>query len=119
MTHTVPDIRKSAVLIVECPEVRTFLHFLLTRAGMNVIEADPECGGQTLAEHMEDVELIIANRPKELVASGIPIIYIASIPDAEMVKQCAHALPKPFRPADLLFQVERIRSTQRKHGVSA
>jgi hypothetical protein len=59
---------------------------------------------------VEDVELIIANRPEEFLASGIPILYISSVPKAEISKRCAHVLSKPFRPADLLFHVGRIQS---------
>jgi hypothetical protein len=114
MTPAVPAVRKGAILIVECLEIRSFLKFLLGRAGLNVLEAEPECGGQMLAEHLEDVELIIANRPEQFVGSGIPIIYIAAIPDAEMTKHCAQVLPKPFIPADLLFHVERIRLMEKQ-----
>jgi hypothetical protein len=117
MTPAVPAIRKGVILVAESVEIRCFLKFLLTRAGLNVLEAEPECGGQMLAEHLDDVELIIANRPEQFVASGIPIIYIAAIPDAEMRKHCAQVLPKPFRPADLLHHIERIRLMEtQKYG---
>jgi hypothetical protein len=109
MTSAVTAIRKGAILVVECAEIRNFLRVLLTRAGLDVLEAEPEDGGQMLAEHLEEVGLIIANRPEQFVASGIPIIYIAAIPDADIRKQCAQVLPKPFLPADMLFHVERIR----------
>jgi hypothetical protein len=110
VTSAVTAVRKGAILVVECVEIRSFLHFLLTRAGLNVLEAEPECGGQMLAEHLEDVELIIANRPEQFVASGIPIIYVAAIPDADISKHCAQVLPKPFLPPDLLFHIERIQA---------
>jgi hypothetical protein len=78
-----------------------------------VLEAEPEYGGQMLAEHLKVVDLIIANRPGEFVACGIPIIYIAAIPDAEMRKHCAQVLPMPFRPADLMLHIERLIGAQR------
>jgi hypothetical protein len=108
MTAAAPAVRKGAILIVECAEIRRFLRFLLTRAGLSVLDAEPECGGRMLAEHVEDVALIITNRPQQFVASGIPIIYIAAIPEAQMREQCAQVLPKPFRPADLLFHIDRL-----------
>lgn len=114
MTSAIPDIRRRSILVVESVEIRSFLSFLLTRAGLDVLEAEPESGGQMLADHLEDVALMIANRPAQFVTSGIPIIYIAAIPDAEMRKHCAQVLPKPFRPAEILFHIERIRLEEKQ-----
>jgi hypothetical protein len=80
MTPAVTAVRKTAILVAECLEIRRFLRFFLTRAGLHVLDAEPECGEEMLAEHLEDVGLIIANKPEQFVASGIPIIYIATSP---------------------------------------
>ena len=72
MTSAATAVRKGAILVVECAEIRNFLRFLLTRAGLDVLEAETEDGGQMLAEHLEDVGVIIANRPDNSSRPGSP-----------------------------------------------
>jgi hypothetical protein len=84
----------------------------LGRGGYEVIEADVERALEMVSSEPSGVDILVTNTPQYFlpVRERVALLYIASCPAPELAcefPRCV-ALPKPFRPKQLLAATEML-----------
>jgi hypothetical protein len=79
---------------------------ILRRNGYTPLEAEPARACALLADPNCGISLVVTNTPEVFseVFGRIPLLYVASCPDPEIVARIPHCgvLAKPFHPRDLV-----------------
>jgi CheY-like chemotaxis protein len=103
---------RGAILLVEDPIIRSFVHVLLRRNDWEVVEAEPGRAVSILERGTPDVSLVITNTPDrfEPFRYRIRMLYVAASPDPDIAERfpCCRMLQKPFHPKDLVAAVEEL-----------
>lgn len=97
------------ILVVECAAIRALLALMLEKRGYRVLQSDPEHAAALLNEQRNEIRALITNTPQYFFRfTGLPILYIAAIPDPEITPYCTAVLRKPFTYRALAESVEDL-----------
>lgn len=109
------DTTSGVILVVEDPFIRKYVRRILETRHAAVVEAEPRHGVDIVSSGRQKIRLVITNNPALFAACapGIPLLYTAMLPDADLVApfHSARVLRKPFGPEDLLRAVEALSPT--------